>query len=78
MPRINEEDDVPYELVIREKRQDVSTVKSILQTLFSSVGLVFLCGAIAVFGKYIYQNFQFSLLTKIIMKLFNSNNINFL
>ena len=54
MPRINEEDDVPYELVIREKRQDVSTVKSILQTLFSSVGLVFLCGAIAVFGNQIY------------------------
>ena len=66
MPRINEEDDVPYELVIREKRQDVSTVKSILQTLFSSVGLVFLCGAIAVFGKQIYQNFQFSLMVKII------------
>ena len=67
MPRINEEDDVPYELVIREKRQDVSTVKSILQTLFSSVGLVFLCGAIAVFGKYIYQIFKFSLLIKIPM-----------
>ena len=58
MPRINEEDDVPYELVIREKRQDVSTVKSILQTLFSSVGLVFLCGAIAVFGKSIYKHFS--------------------
>ena len=52
MPPINREDDVNYELVIREKRQDVSTVKVILQKLFSSIGLVFLCVAIAAFGKY--------------------------
>ena len=49
MPR--DEDDINYELVIREKRQDVSTVKAILQQLFSSIGLVFLCVVVAVFGK---------------------------
>ena len=55
MPPINREDDVNYELVIREKRQDVSTVKVILQKLFSSIGLVFLCVAIAAFGKYYWN-----------------------
>ena len=49
MPR--DEDDINYELVIREKRQDVSTVKAILQQLFSSIGLVFLCVVVAIFGK---------------------------
>ena len=51
MGRLNQEDECNYELVIRERRQDVSTVKKILQNLFSSVGLVFLCVVIAFFGK---------------------------
>ena len=41
MPR--DEDEINYELVIREKRQDTSALKSILQELFSGVGLVVIC-----------------------------------
>ena len=56
MPR--DEDNINYELVIREKRQDVSTAKVILQKLGSSIGLVFICVLVAIFGKeaaiYIY------------------------
>ena len=50
MPR--DEDEINYELVIREKRQDTSALKSILQQLFSGVGLVVLCILIAIFGKF--------------------------
>ena len=49
MPR--DEDEMNYELVIREKRQDTSALKSILQELFSGVGLVVICIVIAIFGK---------------------------
>ena len=49
MPR--DEDEINYELVIREKRQDTSALKSILQELFSGVGLVVICIVIAIFGK---------------------------
>ena len=49
MPR--DEDEINYELVIREKRQDTRALKSILQELFSGVGLVVICIVIAIFGK---------------------------
>ena len=52
MPR--DEDEINYELVIREKKQDTSALKSILQQLFSGVGLVVICVFIAIFGKWIY------------------------
>ena len=72
MGRLNQEDECNYELVIRERRQDVSTVKKILQNLFSSVGLVFLCVVIAFFGKnptsihaYLYSVTPFSNMRKV-------------
>ena len=49
MPR--DEDEINYELVIREKRQHTSAIKSILQEVFSSVGLVVVSVVIAIFGK---------------------------
>jgi len=52
MPR--DDDEINYELVIREKRQDTSALKSILQQLFSGVGLVVLCILIAIFGATAY------------------------
>ena len=52
MPR--DEDEINYELVIREKKQDTSALKSILQQLFSGVGLVVICVFIAIFGKSMY------------------------
>lgn len=52
MPR--DEDEINYELVIREKRQDTSALKSILQELFSGVGLVVICIVIAIFGMSIF------------------------
>ena len=52
MPR--DEDEINYELVIREKKQDTSALKSILQQLFSGVGLVVICVFIAIFGEWIY------------------------
>ena len=57
MPR--DEDEINYELVIREKRQDTSALKSILQELFSGVGLVVICIVIAIFGKSMFHSNSF-------------------
>ena len=53
MGRRNEELEAErtYELIKREKENSGTCVKSFLKFLFSQVGLVLLCAAIAVVGK---------------------------
>jgi hypothetical protein len=52
------EEDRSYDLVVRKKREDSTIIKSILKFLFSHVGLVLICVALAVGGSFAFCSLE--------------------